>query len=81
MILLSGVHCILFPVQLVLGIPLEIVHGPFRISAVYFAGVLTGALATSVTDPNSFLAGASGGVYALLLGCKQTFTDNLNNVT
>ena len=32
------------------------------------AGVLSGALVTSVTDTNSFLAGASGGVYALLLG-------------
>ena len=43
-------------------------HGPIRIGAVYLAGVLSGALITSITDPESFLAGASGGVYALLLG-------------
>ena len=62
------VTCFLLLVQLVLGVPLEIYHGPFRIGAVYLAGVLSGALVTSVTDTNSFLAGASGGVYALLLG-------------
>jgi hypothetical protein len=31
-------------VQMVLGIPLEIYHGPFRIGAVYLSGVVTGAL-------------------------------------
>jgi rhomboid-related protein 1/2/3 len=34
---------------------------------VYVAGVVAGSLGTSVTDPYTRLAGASGGVYAVLL--------------
>ena len=51
---------------------LEIVHGPWRIGAIYFSGVLTGALVTSVSDPGVFLAGASGGVYALMIAHLPT---------
>ena len=41
----------LYPlVQILLGLPLEIVHGPFRIGAVYVAGVLTGSLARDSTQ-------------------------------
>ncbi|CAG0884800.1 unnamed protein product [Darwinula stevensoni] len=54
-------------VQLVLGIPLEMVHKWWRVSIVYMCGVFAGSLGTSVTDPYVFLAGASAGVYALLL--------------
>ena len=54
-------------VQLVLGIPLEMVHGWWRLLLVYLAGVIAGSLGTSITDPSVYLAGASGGVYALLL--------------
>ncbi|XP_055338538.1 rhomboid-related protein 2-like [Paramacrobiotus metropolitanus] len=53
-------------VQVVLGIPLELVHKYWRVGIVYLLGVIAGALGTSVTDPNVFLVGASGGVYALL---------------
>ncbi|GAV06163.1 hypothetical protein RvY_16190 [Ramazzottius varieornatus] len=53
-------------VQLFLGIPLELVHKYWRVAIVYLFGVIAGALGTSVTDPNVFLAGASGGVYALI---------------
>jgi rhomboid-related protein 1/2/3 len=42
------------------------VHGALRCAAVYLAGVLGGSLAASVLDPDVCLAGASGGVYALL---------------
>jgi len=49
-----------------LGIPLEMVHGWWRVLLVYLAGVLAGSLGTSVTDPTVYLAGASGGVYALI---------------
>ncbi|XP_013392134.1 WD repeat-containing protein 19-like [Lingula anatina] len=52
--------------QLVLGIPMEMVHEWWRMMIVYFLGVFAGSLAHSVTDPSSFLAGASGGVYALI---------------
>ncbi|XP_047098428.1 rhomboid-related protein 1-like [Schistocerca piceifrons] len=53
-------------VQLLLGVPLEMVHGRRRMLAVYSSGIIFGALLTSVFDPVVFLAGASGGVYALL---------------
>ncbi|PVD38451.1 hypothetical protein C0Q70_01066 [Pomacea canaliculata] len=53
-------------VQVVVGIPLEMVHGSFRVFIIYMAGVLAGSLGTSVFDMNAFLVGASGGVYALL---------------
>ena len=32
----------------------------------YLAGVIAGSLGTSVSDPTVYLAGASGGVYALI---------------
>ncbi|UYV75293.1 RHBDL3 [Cordylochernes scorpioides] len=53
-------------VQLLVGLPLEMVHGSARIGAVYMAGVLAGSLGTSVLDTDVYLVGASGGVYALL---------------
>lgn len=53
-------------VQLVVGVPLEMVHGSARIGTVYLAGVLAGSLGTSCFDPSTYLVGASGGVYALL---------------
>lgn len=33
---------------------------------IYLAGVIAGSLMTSITDPNVYLAGASGGVYSLI---------------
>lgn len=54
-------------VQVVLGIPLEMVHSWWRVLIIYVAGVIAGSLGTSVVDPTVYLAGASGGVYALLL--------------
>lgn len=53
--------------QVVLGIPLEMVHSWWRVLIIYVAGVIAGSLGTSVADPTVYLAGASGGVYALLL--------------
>ncbi|XP_043224699.1 rhomboid-related protein 3-like isoform X2 [Amphibalanus amphitrite] len=53
-------------VQLLVGLPLELVHRWWRIAIVYLCGVLAGSLGTSVFDPKVFLAGASGGVYAIL---------------
>uniref|UniRef100_UPI0037E85144 rhomboid-related protein 2 n=1 Tax=Semicossyphus pulcher TaxID=241346 RepID=UPI0037E85144 len=54
--------------QLVLGIPLELVHKGFEVGMVYLAGVLAGSLSSSIFDPLSALVGASGGVYALIGG-------------
>lgn len=53
-------------VQILLGIPLEMVHKWWRVLVVYLAGVLAGSVATSVVDPTVKLAGASGGVYSLV---------------
>lgn len=52
--------------QLLLGLPLEIVHKWWRLMIVYFCGVIGGSLAHSVTDYNVNLAGASGGCYAII---------------
>lgn len=53
-------------VQVLVGLPLEMVHGSLRIGTVYMAGVLAGSLGTSIFDTEVYLVGASGGVYALL---------------
>ncbi|XP_022916757.1 protein rhomboid isoform X2 [Onthophagus taurus] len=53
-------------VQLLVGLPLEMVHGSGRVFVIYMAGVLAGSLGTSVFDTKVCLVGASGGVYALL---------------
>ena len=53
-------------IQLILGLPLEMVHRWWRIFLIYVSGVAAGSLATSITDPEVYLAGASGGVYALI---------------
>ena len=68
MLIHIGIYHILFNVltQLILGIPLELVHKYWRVGLVYMAGVLMGSLSVSVVDPYVFLAGASGGVYALI---------------
>lgn len=52
--------------QLLLGLPLELVHKFWRVMLIYVLGVLAGSLAHSVTDVNVALAGASGGCYALI---------------
>ncbi|XP_069056058.1 rhomboid-related protein 3 isoform X6 [Pleurodeles waltl] len=52
--------------QLLVGIPLEMVHGALRIGIIYVAGVLAGSLAVSVADMTAPVVGSSGGVYALI---------------
>ena len=48
-----------------MGVLLEMVHRWWRVMTVYMLGVVGGALASTVTTPWAFLAGASGGVYAV----------------
>ena len=52
--------------QLLLGIPLELVHGFCRILFIYLSGVLSGSIAASLFDNSVLLVGCGGGVYALL---------------
>lgn len=63
-------------VQIMLGIPLEMVHKWWRVLMIYLAGVVAGSLGTSVSDPGVFLAGASGGVYALITAHVATIIMN-----
>ncbi|XP_055538581.1 protein rhomboid isoform X1 [Wyeomyia smithii] len=67
-------------VQLLVGLPLEMVHGSTRIGCVYLAGVLAGSLGTSVFDPEVYLVGASGGVYALLAAHLANVMLNYRNM-
>lgn len=53
-------------IQIFLGVALELVHHWWRVALVYLAGVLAGSMGTSIVNPRIFLAGASGGVYALI---------------
>ncbi|KAL6436015.1 hypothetical protein ACFW04_005675 [Cataglyphis niger] len=63
-------------VQIMLGIPLEMVHKWWRVLIIYVAGVVAGSLGTSVSDPTVYLAGASGGVYALITAHVATIIMN-----
>lgn len=62
------------------GLPLEMVHGSARVALIYMAGVAAGSLGTSVFDPDVFLVGASGGVYALLAAHLANVLLNYNNM-
>uniref|UniRef100_H3B9Q0 Rhomboid-related protein 3 n=1 Tax=Latimeria chalumnae TaxID=7897 RepID=H3B9Q0_LATCH len=52
--------------QLLVGVPLEMVHGALRIGFLYITGVLAGSLAVSIADMTAPVVGSSGGVYALI---------------
>ncbi|XP_013783855.1 protein rhomboid-like [Limulus polyphemus] len=67
-------------VQVLVGLPLEMVHGSLRIGTVYMAGVLAGSLGTSVFDTDVYLVGASGGVYALLAAHLANVLLNYNQM-
>lgn len=67
-------------VQLCLGIPLEMIHKGWRVAIVYIAGVVSGSLAVSITDPKVYLAGASGGVYALISAHLATVVLNFKEM-
>ena len=57
-------------VQVIVGLPLEMVHRITRVAAyIYLAGVVAGSLGTSMFDlTHVYLVGGSGGVYALMVG-------------
>ncbi|XP_035793363.1 protein rhomboid-like isoform X1 [Anopheles albimanus] len=63
-------------VQLFLGVALELVHCWWRVTLVYLAGVVAGSMGTSLFTPRVFLAGASGGVYALITAHIATIIMN-----
>jgi len=63
-------------IQLILGVPLEMVNGWYRVGAVYISGVVAGSLWTSIMKPGVFLSGGSGGVYALIMSHLATVIMN-----
>lgn len=67
-------------VQILIGIPLEMVHGSGRIACIYLSGVLAGSLNTSIFDSNAYLVGSSGGVYALLAAHLANIMLNYSNM-
>lgn len=54
-------------IQCLLAAPLEHEQGHLRTSLVYLGGVVGGSLGTSMLEPELYVMGASGGVYALLI--------------
>ncbi|XP_043854463.1 rhomboid-related protein 2 [Dromiciops gliroides] len=66
--------------QLLLGLPLEMVHKGHRVGLVYLSGVIAGSLGSSVCDPYHALVGASGGVYALTGGYFMNVLVNFKNM-
>ena len=66
--------------QIIVGVFLEMEQegwlGSLRVAVVYLAGVLAGSLGTSLSDPYTYIAGASGGVYALIAAHLATLALN-----
>ena len=54
--------------QLLIGIPLEYVHGSFRVGILYCVGVIVGSMTALVVTPQAALVGASGGDFCLVSG-------------
>ncbi|KAH9507445.1 Rhomboid- protein 2 [Bulinus truncatus] len=55
-------------IQIVLGVPLEIMYKSWRVGLVWTLGVIAGSLGQSITDHYVGLVGAAGGAYAIMAG-------------
>lgn len=66
--------------QILVGVFLEMeqcgILGSLKVLLVYMSGVLAGSLGTSLSDPDTYIAGASGGVYALIAAHLATMLLN-----
>ncbi|CAG9862275.1 unnamed protein product [Phyllotreta striolata] len=67
-------------VQLLLGVPLEMVNRWWRVLLIYFLGGIAGCLAHAVIDGRVRLGGASGGVYAILAAHLAQVIINWNDL-
>lgn len=67
-------------VQIFLGVALELVHCWWRVAMIYVAGVVAGSMGVSLVSPQVFLAGASGGVYALITAHIATIILNFREM-
>lgn len=62
--------------QIVLGVPLEIMFSWWRVAIVWCMGIVAGSLGHSLTDHYVGLAGAAGGTYAVMAAhCMMLWTD------
>lgn len=55
--------------QIIFGVPLEVVHGTLITGLIYVIGVAVGGLTSAVLRPYDAVVGASGGIYAFM-GCN-----------
>jgi len=66
--------------QVLVGVFLEMEQsgllGSLKVLCVYLAGVLAGSLGTSLSDPRTYIAGASGGVYSIIAAHLATLLIN-----
>ena len=60
--------CLNVVLQMIFGLPLEIIHGAKHTALIYGLGVIAGGLVSAVVRPYDAVVGSSGGVYALM-GC------------
>lgn len=66
--------------MLVLGIPLELVHGSVRVGVLYFLGIVTGSMFALVLNIDSVLIGATSGVYSLVFAWLITTIVNADSI-
>ncbi|CEF67417.1 Rhomboid-related protein 2 [Strongyloides ratti] len=73
-------HVILNIIALILlGLPLELIHGKMRLSIICFFGVISGGLLHSAYDSNSCLLGCSSAVMSIL-ACSNLNLFNWNEI-
>lgn len=63
-------------IQLLIGVPMELMNGAWRMALLYLMGVLAASLGSSVFDPEANVVGASGAVYAILGAWIAELTQN-----
>ena len=68
--------------QIMIGVFLEMeqsgLKGSFKVCIVYMSGVIAGSIGQSLTEPEIYVAGCSGGVYALIAAHLSTVVLNWN---
>ncbi|KAJ6640813.1 Rhomboid-related protein 3 [Pseudolycoriella hygida] len=67
-------------IQLLLGLPLELIHNYTRIGVIYVASVVGGSLFITLFSPHNYVEGASAAAYGLLFSHLSTFILNWKNM-
>ena len=61
-------------IQGILGFPLELEQGSIKCAAIYLIGGLSGSIGASIFSNITFMVGASGGIYGLLMSHISNIT-------